>query len=102
MPENQAPILPPGVSWTESSGVVYDARGRQGFGAVYDVRNSTWRSKVILPSGTRSDFCLFLFAPCGVQNARHSYGYACAFRLAGHKNKIAKISPLMPEGSIES
>ncbi|MCB0615777.1 MAG: hypothetical protein KDC75_20805, partial [Phaeodactylibacter sp.] len=27
-------------------------------------------------------------------------GYACAFRLAGHKNKIAKISPLITEGGI--
>ncbi|MCB9292202.1 MAG: hypothetical protein H6559_03585 [Lewinellaceae bacterium] len=57
---------------------------------------------IILPSGTRSGFCLFLFAPCCVENAPRSYGYACAFRLAGHKNKIAKISPLMPEGSISN
>jgi hypothetical protein len=51
----------------------------------------------ILHSRWPGDFCLFLFSPCRVTNARRSFGYACALCLAGQKNKFAKISPFHPE-----
>jgi len=46
--------------------------------------------------GWKDDFCLFLFSSCRVANARLSFGYACALRLAGQKNKFAKIHLFIP------
>jgi hypothetical protein len=38
---------------------------------------------------------------CRVANARRSFGYVCALRLAGQKNKFAKISPAHPAWGIK-
>jgi len=57
-------------------------------------------ARAILRTGWPDDFCLFLFSPCYVANARRSFGYACALRLAGQKNKFAKISSFHPAQSM--